>query len=45
VNETNDCCEQALDEPWIAFTEQVAPIHKHITLFLIPSISGTKKSQ
>jgi len=24
------------------FTEQVAPIHKHIALLLIPSISGTK---
>jgi len=26
----------------ITFTEQVVPIHKHITLFSIPSISGTK---
>ena len=25
-----------------AFTEQVVPIHKHITLFWIPSISGTR---
>jgi len=27
----------------VAFSEQVVPIHKHITLFSIPSISGTKK--
>ena len=26
----------------VTFTEQVVPIHKHITLFWIPSISGTK---
>jgi len=26
----------------VTFTEQVVPIHKHITLFSIPSISGTK---
>jgi len=29
----------------VEFTEQVVPIHKHITLFSIPSISGTKQSQ
>jgi len=26
----------------VTFTEQVVPIHKHITLFWIPSISATK---
>jgi len=26
----------------VTFTEQVVPIHKHITLFSISSISGTK---
>ena len=26
----------------VTFTEKVVPIHKHITLFSIPSISGTK---
>jgi len=26
----------------VTFIEQVVPIHKHITLFWIPSISGTK---
>jgi len=29
----------------VTFTEQVVPIHNHITLFRIPSISGTKQSQ
>jgi len=29
----------------VTFTEQAVPIHKHITLFSIPSISGTKQSQ
>jgi len=26
----------------VTFTEQVVPIQKHLTLFWIPSISGTK---
>jgi len=26
------------------FTEQVVPIHKHITLFWLPSVSGTRAS-
>jgi len=27
------------------FTEQVVPVHKHITLFRTPSISEQKQSQ
>jgi len=34
-------CKLAL-HVFFTFTEQVVPIHKHITLFSIPSISGTK---
>jgi len=29
----------------VTFTEQVVPIHKHITSFWIPSISGIKQPQ
>jgi len=29
----------------VTFTEQVVPNHKHITLFWISSISGTKQPQ